>query len=489
MPVFINNVDDYLGPSQACVNPLFAAPPPPNPPPSTQSSDAHHVNGNGMNKVSSIANNNDDAKATATDANPTPQRVVQNRRVRRRAPRIIKCEEEGSDDAPSTTIKSKQPIRLVAADEKDVNDNNLHTSPPVTNTTATTSQTTHTIKRKKATVTLSDCLSCSGCVTSAEAVLMSHHSIDTLREMVCQHQHQQRKRIVFTISSASMADLYRHLYLENDGDDDEISASPPPTTETTTNDTKKSPSSSLPSRHDFLTTITSFLQTEFNAIMVIDGAITQQVSLIESAFEFCYRYNHRKRSTHEEEEEREDDDDIMMKEVETTNESMTCGSSNKKKLSSIDHDSSMPSVAVSSTRTRYINKQPNNNNGNKDIVMDDDDDDTLMEITTLKHPPGRINIEDVSNNKHSTSSSLSSPLIQSNSLPMLTSSCPGFVCLVEKTTPSIVPLLSSTKSPMSIAGILVKTSSSSQYSTKKSDDNNLLLGEDDNVFHVAISGS
>ena len=121
--------------------------------------------------------------------------------------------------------------------------------------------------------------------------------------------------------------------------------------------------------------------------------------------------------------------------------------------------------------------------------MDDDDDDTLMEITTLKHPPGRINIEDVSNNKHSTSSSLSSPLIQSNSLPMLTSSCPGFVCLVEKTTPSIVPLLSSTKSPMSIAGVLVKTSSSSQYSMKKSDDNNLLLGEDDNVFHVAISGS
>ena len=28
MPVFINNADDYLGPSQACVNPLFTAPTP-----------------------------------------------------------------------------------------------------------------------------------------------------------------------------------------------------------------------------------------------------------------------------------------------------------------------------------------------------------------------------------------------------------------------------------------------------------------------------
>ena len=113
MPVFINNVDDYLGLSQACVNPLFAAPPPPPKP-------------RGGPKFPALQINNDGTKATTTDANPIPQRVVQNRRVRRRAPRIIKCEEEGSDDAPTTTIKSKQPIRLLAADEKDVNDNSLH---------------------------------------------------------------------------------------------------------------------------------------------------------------------------------------------------------------------------------------------------------------------------------------------------------------------------------------------------------------------------
>ena len=40
---------------------------------------------------------------------------------------------------------------------------------------------------------------------------------------------------------------------------------------------------------------------------------------------------------------------------------------------------------------------------------------------------------------------------------MLASSCPGFVCLVEKTSPYTVPLLSSAKSPMAVAGIFLKT--------------------------------
>ncbi|EJK56229.1 hypothetical protein THAOC_23927, partial [Thalassiosira oceanica] len=44
-------------------------------------------------------------------------------------------------------------------------------------------------------------------------------------------------------------------------------------------------------------------------------------------------------------------------------------------------------------------------------------------------------------------------------LPVLSSSCPGFVCLAEKTAPAAVSLLSSAKSPMAAAGALIKAAS------------------------------
>eukprot|EP01090_Pellita_catalonica_P019792 TRINITY_DN6835_c0_g1_i1.p1 TRINITY_DN6835_c0_g1~~TRINITY_DN6835_c0_g1_i1.p1 ORF type:complete len:484 (+),score=57.56 TRINITY_DN6835_c0_g1_i1:49-1500(+) len=42
-------------------------------------------------------------------------------------------------------------------------------------------------------------------------------------------------------------------------------------------------------------------------------------------------------------------------------------------------------------------------------------------------------------------------------LPMLASSCPGWVCYAEKTHPEVLPYISSTKSPQQIMGTLVKT--------------------------------
>jgi iron only hydrogenase large subunit-like protein len=41
-------------------------------------------------------------------------------------------------------------------------------------------------------------------------------------------------------------------------------------------------------------------------------------------------------------------------------------------------------------------------------------------------------------------------------LPMFVSSCPGWICYVEKTYPQLIPFLSTTKSPQQILGILVK---------------------------------
>jgi iron only hydrogenase large subunit-like protein len=395
MPVFISNVDDYLGPSQACVNPLFA------PPSKLQSADAKNDSG--------TATSTNGTKATMQISHASQQHAVQSRPSRRQrlAPRIIQNE----DYELSSTPKSREPVRL--ENSKDSNQQF-----PAVNANVTTQTIT---KKAKATVTLSDCLSCTGCVTSAEAVLMSHHSIDTLREA----SHSQNQRIVFTISPASLADLYRHLYLE---DENEINAN--------ANDLSISDAVGLegtidkkypPSRHEVLTKIAAFLHSEFGAEMVIDGILSQRISLVESASEFCFRFRKTHRSL-----------------------------GGNKSSGNADPDSSyrgrsvpiIPSVALSSTKTRYINKQPD--------IHGVIDDGTLMDITTIIHPPGRLVEEDRSNesilvrktNSHS---------IDSKFLPMLASSCPGFVCLVEKTAPLVVPLLSSAKSPMSVAGTLVKT--------------------------------
>ena len=289
MPVFINNVDDYLGPSQACVNPLFASPPKKESP---KISNAHLVS-----KVVS------DDKATVLNDNTTPsttaQKVVQNRRIRqRRKPRIIKCEDD-DDNKTSAAISKQSPIRLD-------NDNESTAPTNVIDSTITTqqqTQTTQTIK-KKATVSLSDCLSCSGCVTSAEAVLLDHHSIDKLREIVASDGDSQqkkekgrRRKVAFTISSASLADLYRHLYLENatssgESSNDVASDDSLPTT-------IEESTIVIPTRQEFLSNITSFLQSEFNATIIVDGTLAQHISLMESASEFCYRYKKTKQSKEE----------------------------------------------------------------------------------------------------------------------------------------------------------------------------------------------
>ena len=383
MPVFISNVDDYLGPSQACVNPLFA------PPSKSQSADANRVNDS--DKVSST----NGTKTTISDA--SPQHAVQSRprRHQRPAPRIIQSE----DYDLTSTSKSREPVRL--ANNKDSNQ-----QIPVVNANVTTQTIT---KKAKATVTLSDCLSCSGCVTSAEAVLMSQHSIDSLREA----SNAQNQRIVFTISPASLADLYRHLYLEDEENANSNDRSMDDVVDLIGTVDKMHP----PSRHEFLTKIAEFLHSEFGAEMVIDGILSQRISLVESASEFCFRFR-------------------------KSQQSMGAKKTDSSPIPTI------PSVALSSTKTRYINKQPD-----VDGVLDDG---TLMEVTTIIHPPGRLLKEDRRDEPvHAWKTNSYS--IESNSLPMLASSCPGFVCLVEKTAPLVVPLLSSAKSPMAVAGTLAKT--------------------------------
>ena len=63
----------------------------------------------------------------------------------------------------------------------------------------------------------------------------------------------------------------------------------------------------------------------------------------------------------------------------------------------------------------------------------------------------------------------------SKNLPILSSSCPGFICYAEKTTPEILPNISKVKSPQQIMGTLVKRYFASKTNLKSSE-----------IYHVSI---
>ena len=49
------------------------------------------------------------------------------------------------------------------------------------------------------------------------------------------------------------------------------------------------------------------------------------------------------------------------------------------------------------------------------------------------------------------------PGIEIGNLPMIASSCPGWICFAEKTQPQSLPYISSTKSPQQLLGSIIKT--------------------------------
>ncbi|KAL7472349.1 hypothetical protein ACHAXS_012676 [Conticribra weissflogii] len=425
MPVFLNNVDDYLGPSQACVNPLFSAP--------SKSAPASTIDANGISNSASSSSRAGTSDGDGGGAKKDYSTLSNRRHARRRyTPRVIKMDENETLDNDVAKLNGGT-VLLVHDSLDDVAAN--YPSPPAEATNSEFSSTSQTTEKKeKATVTLSDCLSCSGCVTSAEAVLMSHHSIEKLREVALSlklsqplqksGEHPERK-IVFTISPASLADLYRHIHFESS---DVTSVG---------NDRVRN----ICTRESLLRSVAAFLHSEFGAVMVIDGVTSQRISLMEAASEFCYRFKNQ----------------LQMKSYE-----------NREK----NQSNTMTSIALSSTETRFIDKSSSTNPGTVG--------DEVMEVITLRHPPGRFIDGDETCNYTATEagqtrSDLSSLLNSKKnlSLPMLASSCPGFVCLVEKTAPTVVPLLSSSKSPMAVAGTLLKAGVWDRVHS----------GE---VFHVAI---
>jgi iron only hydrogenase large subunit-like protein len=164
--VFLSNVDDYLAPSQACVNPLY-----------TNNSDVKTAAESIAPAANNSSNNNNNNNNNNND-------TVVSRRKRTRfvRPSLPTTQEHGS--AYTATLPQQQ-----------LNDVNNKSDSVVK-------------------ASIADCLACSGCITTAETVLLEDHSLDKLRHVIGQQQQQQHTRIIATISAASMAELCRYTQLE-----------------------------------------------------------------------------------------------------------------------------------------------------------------------------------------------------------------------------------------------------------------------------------
>jgi len=163
--VFITDVDDYLAPSQACVNPIFTS-----------------------DKKPTI----DDANEIDMSASQTPvasEGAVVIPRARRRR-RGFATSNNHKNDAPAVTMPINSKI---------------------------SSKDTETVAKVSASI--ADCLACSGCITTAESVLLQEqHSLQALKQRLqAHHQAEQTSKVhvVVTISPASFADLFRHLKLND----------------------------------------------------------------------------------------------------------------------------------------------------------------------------------------------------------------------------------------------------------------------------------
>lgn len=412
MSLKLADVDDYINPSQACINPLFT-----------------------------------DSKVNKNNEAPKPEvsrekNAAVRRKRRNRIPLTLSYAQQ--NDVSSTFRSSQESISLPV----DYTGTDSASSPPVAT------------EISKATVSVSDCLACSGCITSAEAVLVTtRHNAKTLMEQ-CSGARRNGRRIVFTISPAALADLGRVL-------------------------TESNPES-MPSdrrlllKNALLRKISNLLKNKFHARLVLDGLVPLRISLLESALEFCQRYQY-----------------IYGARCQTKKSWLSVNSP----LPPLDTriDVSTPSIALSATESRFLLK--NKSYGSSMSTTSTSSVETL-EAIEVKHCGGadsRLSFLH-SNGNPSSSSPVSKPSTNHrNVLPMLASSCPGFVCFIEKTVKDAVSNLCTVKSPMAIAGSLVKhelmnkdSESTKRYNIQGefvealSNLHHTADGDESSVFHVSI---
>jgi iron only hydrogenase large subunit-like protein len=383
MSLKLADVDDYINPSQACVNPLFTD-----------------------KKLS----NTEVPKSTVS----SEKDVVVKRKRRNRIPLTLSYSHQNDS---STTSHETVSLHHLSDQAIELDQSGIASSSPLS-----------VVKDSKATVSVSDCLACSGCITSAEAVLVTtRHNAKTLMEQ-CTKARMAGRSIAFTISPAALADLARVLMEPN------------------SDDAAQEQRVAL-QKNVLMKQISYFLKNKFHAKLVLDGLMPLRISLIESALEFCQRYHY-----------------VHGARCQTEKSWFRI----EAPLPALDTriDAFTPSIALSATETRFLLKDkatersvPSNAHSSVDS----------LEAVEVKHCGGvdsRLSFLHSYGNASNKPTTLSSSDYQ-HALPMLASSCPGFVCFVEKTAKDAVPNLCTVKSPMAIAGSLIKHKLMDKFSDSK----------------------
>ena len=151
MSVFLSNLDDYINPSQACINPFV---------------------------LSKSTSNNDKDNVDDSIVNDKKKKIV--------------IETDNSDIGIGLTF----------------HDNNV--KPNIIKTTTTSKSSNSNIK--VASISLNDCLACSGCVTSAEANLIADQGIDKFKLILQGKKVSTLKPTIFLIISPQSRASLTHMF-------------------------------------------------------------------------------------------------------------------------------------------------------------------------------------------------------------------------------------------------------------------------------------
>lgn len=251
--------------------------------------------------------------------------------------------------------KSKESIRIrVDEEEEESGGNKTKGFSSIRETVMETAQ-----------ITLNDCLACSGCVTSAETVLVERQSSKTFRAGL-----GETKLLVVSISEEARAAIASRFGV---------------------------------SSFDVHWRLRSYFRRLHKRVLVIDAGMATDLALVEIRQEFARRWRR--------------------------------AEAKRKKVWARP----TPSIAVSATKERVISES-----AAADELFDN--------ATTAAMGAAMIEASMPAAKKARRSTDGQSPL-----LPLIVSSCPGWVCYAEKRFPEIIPYMSAVKSPQQILGMFVKT--------------------------------
>lgn len=140
--------------------------------------------------------------------------------------------------------------------------------------------------------------------------------------------------------------------------------------------------------------LATFLHEKFNASMVLDGNIPQEISLVQSAIEFCTRYRHTymTNSYNEQPCTIENKHDSSWSQLQpdhfaTNYNEIDLNLSTKTPLQNITTD--IPSISLSATSTRYLIRPTETKSESTKSISDNNYDETFkIEGVEIQHSAG-----------------------------------------------------------------------------------------------------